>query len=309
MSFKNGYLAIAAFSLLGIFVFLCVGLVNQTEEECIYQEAFTKSYKIFSPPIPQLLYFAGEKVPLDIFHVKERLDRELLVNVYWQSNQLLWMKRANRWFPVIEPILKKNGIPNDFKYLALIESGFINRASSARADGFWQFLPGTARDFGLEVNEEVDERLDVVLSTEAACKYLNSMYNRYKNWAIVAASYNIGRGNMDYHIRTQKQQDYYLLHLPEETLRYVFRILAEKIIFENPESYGFYLNKGALYPPLPVKEVSIDTTVESLFLLSEQLGVSYGILKMYNPWLIERSLPNKSRKNYTLYLPADSSSI
>ncbi|MDR0763342.1 MAG: lytic transglycosylase domain-containing protein [Bacteroidales bacterium] len=270
----------------------------------ISQQAFKEHYRVHQPPLPDSLYFAGEKVPLDVYHVKERLDREILVNTYWQSNQLLYLKRANRWFPVIEPILKEQGVPDDFKYLALVESGLINANSPAGAKGFWQFIKETAKKFGLEVNTEVDERLNVEKATVAACKYLRTMYAQYGSWTLAAAGYNTGQTNIDMHSDNQGTNDYYFMHLHPETMRYVFRILAEKIIFSDPSAYGFYLGENDLYPPLPTRKVIVDTTVTDLFEFARKAGVSYQTLKMYNPWITDyRILPNKSRKKYQISLP------
>ena len=275
-----------------------------TDGAAISQQAFRERYYVHQPPIPDSVSFADEKVPLDIYHVRERLDRELLVNTYWQSNQLLYLKRANRWFPVIEPILKEQGVPDDFKYLALIESGLINASSPAGAKGFWQFIKGTAQEFGLEVNAEIDERLNVKKATVAACKYLKVMYAQYGSWTLAAAGYNTGRKNIDINSSEQNTNDYYLMHLHPETMRYVFRILAEKIIFDNPSAYGFYLDKDDLYSPLPTREITVDTTITDLFGFARKTGVSYQTLKMYNPWLTDhRTLPNKSRKKYQISFP------
>jgi hypothetical protein len=296
---------IIIFLLIIIAVFLGIAALDSipTEKE-LHREAFREKYNIHQPPLPESLTFAGEEVPLEIFHVKERLDRELLVNTYWQSNQLLYIKRANRWFPVIEPILKEHGVPDDFKYLALIESGFMNVASPAGAKGFWQFIKETGQKYGLEINAEIDERLNVEKSTVAACKYLKAMYAQYGSWTLAAAGYNTGQKNIDMHCSNQKVQDYYSLHLHPETMRYVFRILAEKIIFEDQQNYGFYLSKEDLYEPLPVRTITVDTTITNLFNFAHKLGISYQTLKMYNPWIVDyTTLPNKSRKKYIISLP------
>lgn len=273
------------------------------EDDVLYKEAFKKNYKIYTPILDDSLYFASERVPMEIFHVRERYDRELLVNTYWQSNTILMLKRANRWFPVIEPILKEEGIPDDFKYLAMIESAFVNQVSSAGAAGFWQFIKPTAKHYNLEVNDDVDERNNVEKSTRAACEYFKSAYKRFGNWTLVAASYNTGESNINYHVNTQGVTDYYDMHLPEETLRYVFRILAMKEIYENPEEYGFFLREQDLYPPLNVRKIEVDSTITNLFVFAKDIGVSYRTLKMYNTWLRSRSLPNKSGKKYIIEIP------
>jgi hypothetical protein len=281
-----------------------VAFDDAPDSAVISREAFKEHYHIHQPPLPDTLYFAGEKVPLDVYHVKERLDREILVNTYWQSNQLLYLKRANRWFPVIEPILREEGIPDDFKYLALVESGLMNVNSPAGAKGFWQFIKETAQGFGLEVNAEVDERLNVKKATVAACKYLRTMYLQYGSWTLAAAGYNTGQKNIDMHCENQGTMDYYFLHLHPETMRYVFRILAEKIIFSDPSVYGFYLDDNDLYAPLPTQEITVDTTITDLFAFARETGISYQILKMYNPWMTDyRTLPNRKGKKYQISLP------
>ncbi|MDR2556785.1 MAG: lytic transglycosylase domain-containing protein [Bacteroidales bacterium] len=296
---------IIIFLLIVIAVFTGIAALDSIPDNTeISREAFKEHYRVHQPPMPDSIFFAGEKVPLDIYHVKERLDRELLVNTYWQSNQLLYLKRANRWFPVIEPILKEQGVPDDFKYLALVESGLINANSPAGAKGFWQFIKETAQRFGLEVNAEVDVRLNIKKSTVAACRYLKEMYALYGSWTLAAAGYNTGQKNIDMHSTNQGINDYYFMHLHPETMRYVFRILAEKIIFENPSAYGFYLSENDLYMPLPTHEITVDTTITDLFEFARKTGISYQILKMYNPWLTDyRVLPNKSRKKYQISLP------
>jgi hypothetical protein len=296
---------IIIFLLVAIVVLLGISAIdNIPDNAAISREAFSENYHIYQPPIPDSIFFAGEKVPLDVFHVKERLDRELLVNTYWQSNQMLLIKRAHRWFPVIEQILQEQGVPDDFKYLALIESSFTDVSSPAGAKGFWQFIKPTAQMYGLEVNDKVDERLNLRKSTIAACKYLKAMYAQYGSWTLAAAGYNTGQKNIDTHISNQGTKNYYFLHLHPETKRYIFRILAEKIIFSNPQSYGFYIQEEDMYAPLPVREITVDTTITDLFAFSRKVNVSYQVLKMYNPWIVDyRTLPNKSGKKYQILLP------
>ena len=273
-----------------------------------YQRAFQNNYKIFSPVIPDELDFCGERVPLELYHVYERMDREMLVNVYWQSNIMLLMKRANRFFPVIEPILAEQGLPDDFKYLALAESGFTLNVSPAGAAGFWQFLKGTGQQYGLEVNNEVDERYHLEKATVAAAKYLKSNYEKFDNsWTLSAAAYNTGENNIRRHIENQQVTDYYSMHLPEETSRYLFRILALKTIFEDPVFYGIILREKDLYPPIPTRTVVVDTTITSLFEFARQQGTTYQQLKSLNPWLRSNHLPNKSRRTYKISIPLNSS--
>lgn len=260
---------------------------------------------VFRPvELPDTLSFAGERVPLEYFDVRESLDREMLVNSYFHSQTLRFLKMAPRFFPLIEPILQADTVPLDFKYLALAESGFDPRVvSPAGAAGFWQFLKGTAADYGLEVNSEVDERYHIEQSTRAACRYLKESYRKYGSWALVAASYNAGRTAVDRQIERQNEHNYYNLLLSEETSRYVFRILALKLIMENPENYGFKVNEREKYLPWKVKTIELNTPVKDFAAFAREHGTNYKLLKMLNPWLRETYLTNAKGKTYTLKLP------
>jgi len=254
-------------------------------------------------PIPDSVAFAGELVPTGLFYVKEQLDRELTVNTYWHSSTLLTIKRANRWFPIIEPILAKKGIPADFKYLALIESALMNVVSPSGAAGFWQFLEKTGKEYGLEINKEVDERYHVEKATAAACDYLNQAYLKFGNWTLVAASYNAGQGKIDETIDRQQARNFYHLYLNEETSRYIYRILALKIIYENPVKYGFKIEKGDLYDPLNVKTVKVTSTISDLPAFARQQNTTYHMLKELNPWLRSDKLTVRGREEYLILLP------
>jgi len=262
-----------------------------------------RGYRISAIDIPENLNFAGETVPQEDPEVMERIDREFLVNTYWQSNALLLMKRANKYFPIIEPILAKNGIPDDFKYLAVAESGLMNVVSPAGATGFWQIMPATGREYGLEVNSNVDERYHLEKSTEVACAYLNRWKKKYGSWTLTAAAYNAGAGGINRYMRIQQVDDYYDLLLVEETGRYVFRIMAIKEILSNPEKYGFHLEKEDMYTAAPTFSVEIDEPVTSFADFSEKYEINYKILKRHNPWLREPHLNNSSRKKYTINIP------
>jgi len=268
-----------------------------------YYEAGSRYYKIFNVKIPASLSFAGENVPLDRFYVHEGLDRELLVNCYWQSNTLLILKRSFRYFPEIDSVLKANKIPSDFKYLALIESGFENSISPAGAAGFWQFLKSTGTKYGLEINQEVDERYHVVKATVAACKYLKNAYARFNNWTLSAASYNMGVEGLSGVIENQKVDNYYDLYLNKETQRYVYRILAVKLIYESPVSHGFYLRANDMYPPIPAHSVIVDSAVASWPDFAKENGSNYRILKELNPWILKYTLTNKENKSYKVLFP------
>jgi len=291
----------------GIFLFILLALMveflNFSTSSVNEDTAFNQSYKVFPVPLPDTMNFAGEPVPMNHFEVREELEREMLVNTYWQSQIMLNIKKANRYFPVIEKILKKNGIPDDFKYLALAESGFTYKTSPAGAVGFWQIVKATAIANGLEVGKDVDERDNLKKSTEAACKYFKEAYQHFHNWTLAAASYNMGMAGMARAIQFQKQASYYDLGLNSETTRYIYRILALKEIQSNPQKFGFYIKNSDLYPPIPTIEVNVDSSITSLADYAISMHVNYRILKILNPWLLTSSLPNPERKTYTISLP------
>ncbi len=271
-----------------------------------FQDLFNRNYSVFALNIPDHVEFAGETVPVDYFDVRESLDRELLVNTYWQSQTLLFIKRANRYFPVIEEILREHQVPGDFKYLALAESGLMQVTSPVGAVGFWQFMKGTAREYGLEVNKEVDERYNIEKATHAACAYFNKSYEKYGNWTLVAASYNNGMRGLDTQIDRQKENSYYDLLLNDETGRYLFRLLALKVIISAPGDYGFHFRAEDLYPPIPVTKVKVDSTIHSIVNFAAVFGINYKMLKFFNPWLRDTYLPNKSQKMYEITIPEES---
>lgn len=263
------------------------------------------TYKITPIAIPEDLNFAGEQVPFEDPEVMERVDREFLVNTYWQSNAMLLMKRANKYFPIIEPILKKNGVPDDFKYLAVAESGLQNVVSPAGATGFWQIMSATAREYGLEVNKNVDERYHVAMATEVACQYLLKSKERFGTWTLAAASYNAGSYGIQKYMNIQKVDGYYDLLLGEETGRYLFRILAIKEILKAPQVYGFHLDDDDMYTAVPTKQVMVDFPVSNFADFAKEHGVNYKILKRHNPWLREPHLNNASRKKYVVAIPEE----
>ncbi len=241
--------------------------------------------------------------------VKERFDRELLVNTYWQSQTLLLLKRKERWFPLIEPILKSNGIPDDFKYLALAESGLTNVVSPSGAAGYWQFLEATGTRYGLEINSEVDERYHVEKATIAACSYFKEAYGVFKNWSLVAASYNMGIDGITKQLDRQHVTNYYDLLLVEETSRYLLRIVALKEICKNPLLYGFHLRKRDFYEPYKYRTVVVDTGVTDLALFAVSLGTTYKELKILNPWLRTSTLSNKMQKKYSILILSKASEL
>lgn len=269
-----------------------------------YVKYFNDNYKIFAIDIPDEFSFAGEPMPLHVGDVRERLDRELMVNTYWQSNALLMFKRANRWFPVIEPILAEEGVPDDFKYLAVAESGLSNVVSPAKAAGFWQFLKGTAGEYGLEVRDGVDERYSVAAATRAACKYLKEAKERFGTWTLAAAAYNYGQANVAKQLKRQDAEDYYDLLLNEETARYVFRLSAMKEILSQPSKYGFHFRPDDLYAPYKTIEVEVDSSITDMAAFARYYGINYKNLKILNPWLRDDHLSNPRGKTYSIALPA-----
>ena len=247
--------------------------------------------------------FSGEEVPTFMADVQERLDKEMITNMNYHTNTTLVIKRANKVFPIIEPILAKYGVPDDFKYLAVIESSLVNAVSPAGARGVWQFMPATAKEKGMEVSDEVDERYHLEKSTEAACKYLLVAKEKFGSWTLAAASYNGGMAGISNKMKEQHVDDYYDLLLTEETSRYVFRILALKEIMKNSEKYGFSIPKEALYYNIPTRKLVIDSSITDLAQFAKSQGVNYKILKIHNPWLRDKKLTNTSGKKYEIEIP------
>lgn len=267
---------------------------------------FTEYRNAASLDIPDTLYFAGERVPLEIPDVRERLDRELHINTYWHSSTIFLLKRGNQWLPRIEKILKENGIPDDFKYIAAIEGGFKNDVSPKNAVGFWQILKDAGKENGLEIGKYVDERYDPLKSAEVACKYLNKAYEKFGNWTNAAASYNRGRAGLARALNNQKVDSYYDLMLNEETSRYVFRLLAIKEIFENPEKFGFDINKEHLYEEEKIKYVEVTSDIKDLVQFAKDQGINYKLLKRHNPWLRDDRLNIKKGKVYKIAITINS---
>lgn len=275
----------------------------EEKEKESFQRLFNENYKVYALNLPGKIRFADENVPLHLIDVREKLDRELLVNTYWQSNGLLLIKRAHRWFPVIEPILEKNGIPEDFKYLALIESGLTQIVSPAGATGFWQIMKTTARERGLRVTKEVDERYHIEKATQVACDYLNDSKDRFGSWTLAAASYNMGQNGLTRQLERQNINNYYDLLLNEETSRYVFRIVALKHIMNNPESFGFNYRNTDLYPNIPTTNLVLDSSVSDFAAYANEIGINYKVLKYFNPWLRQSYLTNTRKDTFLIKVP------
>tara|TARA_R110002049_G_scaffold609_7_gene3457 strand:- start:205 stop:1107 length:903 start_codon:yes stop_codon:yes gene_type:complete len=264
-----------------------------------------RTYKIKALKLPNGLNLAGERVPLEINDVKERMERELLVNTYWQSNGILLIKRANKYFPVLEPLLKKYNLPDDFKFLALAESGFTDETSSVGAAGMWHFMRTTGKEYGLEINSNVDERYNIEKSTEVAAEYLKKSKARLGSWTLAAAAYNAGNYGVSKRLEAQQVDNYYDALLPDETERYIFRILALKEIISNPKKYGFVFDETDLYKIEKTKIVKVDTAISNLTSFAKNYGMNYKELKIHNPWLRENKLNNKSRKLYQIKVPVN----
>jgi hypothetical protein len=263
----------------------------------------SKTYKIKALKLPKNLNLAGERVPIEKADIRERMDRELLVNTYWQSNGLLLLKRANKYFPVLEPLLKKHGIPDDFKFLALAESAFIDETSSAGAAGMWHFIKSTGKEYGLEINKNVDERYHIEKSTKVAAAYLKKAKKRLGSWTLAAAAYNAGNAGVARRLKAQQVSNYYDAILPDETERYVFRIIALKEIISNPKKYGFVFDQEDLYTLSKTRTVKVDTAITNIASFAKGYGLNYKELKLYNSWLRENKLNNKSRKLYEIKIP------
>ena len=274
-----------------------------TETVTSAEQQSSQTLRVEALDIPSVMTFAGERVPLQDTDVRERLDREIHVNTYWHSNMLLMIKKANRFFSEIEPLLKKYNLPDDFKYLAVAESGLDNVTSHAGASGFWQFMKATGKEYGLEINNYVDERYNLELATKVAAKYLINSKELFGSWTNAAAAYNAGNAGITKQMKRQDATDYYSLLLNSETGRYVFRILAFKEILSNPEKYGFYVDQQDLYQAIPTKTIIIDTPVTDFAKFAKQQGINYKILKIHNPWLRDTYLKNASGKAYSIKIP------
>lgn len=289
---------------------LCIGatvpflLGNSTMDPTRESVRSEVPYCVTSPTVPRSMNFAGQTIDLTRYDLRERMDRELMAFTYMHSSTLLSIKRANRYFPLIEPILKANGIPDDFKYLAVIESSLNTLAKSrAGAAGLWQFMPATGREYGLEVNNNIDERYHIEKETKAACEYLKDAYRKYGNWLSVAASYNAGQGRISSQLQKQMVNHAVDLWLVEETSRYMFRLLAAKAVISQPQQYGFLLKREQLYPVIPHTEITVTTGIENLAQFAKEQGITYAQLKDANPWLRGTTLMNKSGRKYVLKIP------
>lgn len=277
---------------------------RKEESEELHARAIRADYRIYAPSIPDTLSFCGERVPLNIYYVREGLDRELVSNMYYQSNTLFNIKRAIRYFPTIERILKEEGVPEDMKYLCVIESGLQCVTSPAGAQGWWQFMKATGQKYGLEISDEVDMRNNLEASTHAACRYLKALKAQFGGWTEAVAAYNCGENGLDRRLTNQQQQSYYDLYLNRETQRYVFRILALKLIMQHPQDYGYHVRRCDTYPELPTSEVMLNGQNVDLVQFAKDNGTSYKMVRMLNPWIVTDKLKNKNGSTYSVKIPA-----
>lgn len=306
MNYKKLSFPLLIISLLaGIFFFFNSSLENEKQNiSASGSSEYMQNYNIYALELPTEISFAEEPAPLERWYVKEALDREFLVNTYWQSQTLLLLKRANRFLPMIASILSEKNVPDDLKYVAVIESGLVPTiVSPAGATGIWQFMKETGREHGLQINDEVDERYHIQKATRAACDYLKEAKDSLGSWTLAAAAYNAGLSGIQKQLERQDASNYYDLLLNPETGRYVYRILAIKTILENPSKYGFKFHTKDLYQRIPTKHILIDKPIQNLAIWAKQQGINYPILKEFNPWLRQSYLKNKYKKTYYIEIP------
>jgi membrane-bound lytic murein transglycosylase D len=290
----------------GIFV-VSQGFGGEFKSAKISSSNYLNVSKVF--PVPDSVSFAGEKMPLGNFDTRESLEREIIMTAYRHGSTIMILKRTTRYFPIIEKILKEYNIPDDFKYLTVAESELSNLISPVGATGFWQIMPETGKEEGMEINNEVDERYSIERSTKFACEYFLKSYARYGNWTLAAASYNGGRNGLDEQIDIQHEKNYYDLLLNDETSRYIFRIIAYKLIINDPIAYGFEIDKKEIYPVMKYNEVKVDTAVTDFSNFAKKFGTNYKLLKLLNPWLRKPYLTNKASRAYLIKIPAEGSRI
>ena len=301
---QNYTLLLASF--LTIVVFASYGKKKEgnTEEPAAVESVAKIPQVIKAIDLDKPFTLAGERVPMENPDVYERMDRELSVNTYWHSTTLLNIKNTYKYFPIMEKILAEEGVPDDFKYLAIAESNLRNATSPAGAKGLWQFMRETGKYYGLEVSSEVDERYHLEKSTRAACKYIKDYYKRFKSWTLSAAAYNMGGTRLKKEMDVQRGETYYDLNLNQETDRYVFRIIAIKEVIGNPERFGFYLDNDEGYEPMTNFDIiEVDGPIPNLGDFALKNGISYRTLKVYNPWLRSSKLANAARKTYEIKIP------
>ncbi len=280
---------------------------SKTKDPKVHSEIGNHVFKV--PEVPEEIFFADERIDLSDTDLKERFDRELVVNNFWHSNTILYLKRANRWFPLMKSILNENGVPEDLVYLAVIESGLTQATSPSGAKGFWQFMPRTAKDYGMIIDRQVDERMDVSISTQAACEYLKKAYLQFGSWMLAAASYNRGRKGISDALENQNVSSYFDLSLNNETSRYVFRMLAVKYIMEKPEQFGFIISEDQLYPEYDDREVVVDYKIKDLSKWAIEKGTSLKVIRKLNPWILRNYLNASKNFSFKLLIPKNSEQL
>ena len=283
--------------------FIITLLVSADDQQTAAADNEEVAFAMSSWKLPETFTFAGEEMPLQYFDTHESLDRELNATAFRHGSTILTIKRAGRYFPEIEKILRENGIPDDFKYLACAESDLSNVISPSGATGFWQIMEGTGKDFGMTINKEIDDRYNLEQATLFACRYFRSAYERYGNWTMAAASYNNGFNGLDEQVSIQKETSYYDLLLNDETARYLFRIAALKLVMSEPSKYGLEISPEDLYSPIPYTEVKVDTAVTSFEQFSRYFDTNYKMLKFLNPWLRKPFLTNNDGREYIIRVP------
>jgi hypothetical protein len=291
------------FTLIGVIAITSLFIKGIDKAKSEPPKSTSDKYEIQALELPENLNLAGERVPIERQHIRERMDRELLVNTYWQSNGLLLLKRANKYFPILEPLLKEYGLPDDFKYLAVAESALIDETSSVGAAGMWHFMKNTGKEYGLEINQNVDERYHIEKSTKVAAQYLIKAKERFGSWTLAAAAYNAGNYGVSRRLEAQGVTSYYDAFLPNETERYVLRIIALKEVLSNPRKYGFKFEEKDLYTMEKTRTIKVDSAITNIALFAKNFGLNYKELKLHNPWLRQNKLNNRSQKVYEIKIP------
>ncbi|MDA9348205.1 lytic transglycosylase domain-containing protein [Polaribacter sp.] len=291
------------FTLIGVIAITSLFIKGIDKAKSEPPKSTSDKYEIQALELPENLNLAGERVPVERQHIRERMDRELLVNTYWQSNGLLLLKRANKYFPILEPLLKEYGLPDDFKYLAVAESALIDETSSVGAAGMWHFMKNTGKEYGLEINQNVDERYHIEKSTKVAAQYLIKAKERFGSWTLAAAAYNAGNYGVSRRLEAQGVTSYYDAFLPNETERYVLRIIALKEVLSNPRKYGFKFEEKDLYTMEKTRTIKVDSAITNIALFAKNFGLNYKELKLHNPWLRQNKLNNRSQKVYEIKIP------
>ncbi|MDC1460953.1 lytic transglycosylase domain-containing protein [Polaribacter sp.] len=291
------------FTLIGVITITSLFIKGIDKAKSEPPKSTSDKYEIQALELPENLNLAGERVPIERQHIRGRMDRELLVNTYWQSNGLLLLKRANKYFPILEPLLKEYGLPDDFKYLAVAESALIDETSSVGAAGMWHFMKNTGKEYGLEINQNVDERYHIEKSTKVAAQYLIKAKERFGSWTLAAAAYNAGNYGVSRRLEAQGVTSYYDAFLPNETERYVLRIIALKEVLSNPRKYGFKFEEKDLYTMEKTRTIKVDSAITNIALFAKNFGLNYKELKLHNPWLRQNKLNNRSQKVYEIKIP------